>query len=207
MNSKLQPALIAGGALGAVGVLLGLMQALTYTPGEPPSAGLGAGIGCLSCLATLGAGMLAVYLYVQKSTTPAQTGDGAVLGLITGAIAGLINLIIGTPLSYLINSEGVNAQLEPVRQAGFDVSPLVLLMGFGIIGVIFSALIALIGGLIGVPVFEKRKGDAGMPPPPPPPGFSGGFGGSQPPPQSGGGFGAPPPPPPPAGGPAGGFGQ
>jgi hypothetical protein len=53
----------------------------------------------------------------------------------------------------------------------------------GIVFAFFILVFSTLGGLIAVPIFEKRKGGPGMPPPPP------GFGGPQ------GGYNPPPPPP------------
>lgn len=200
MNNKLQPALIAGGALAVIGIVLGLVSTLMQTPGEQPSPMSGMAIGCLSCVLTVAAGAFAVYLYVQKSTVPAKTGDGAIVGLLTGLISAVINLVVGAPLNYFINREATELQLEPARQAmGFEGSALLLLMLFSALGLIFTPVITMIGGLIGVPLFEKRKGDAGMAPPPPP-GFgsggappTGGTSGGFSSPQAGADFGATPP--------------
>jgi hypothetical protein len=40
----------------------------------------------------------------------------------------------------------------------------------GLIGAVLLVVFAIIGGLIGIPLFEKRKGGGAMPPPPPAPG-------------------------------------
>jgi hypothetical protein len=139
-----------------------------------------------------------VYFYVQKSTTPAQTGDGAVLGLLTGLVTGLISLVINVPLAYATADPARLQQMEEqMSQAGMSgFTGVTLFLVSGLVGLILYPIICMIGGLIGVPVFEKRKGDAGMPPPP-------GFGGGGAPPtggssggftttQAGAGFGAPP---------------
>jgi hypothetical protein len=39
----------------------------------------------------------------------------------------------------------------------------------GLIRVVLLVVFAVIGGLIGIPIFEKRKGGGPVPPPPPPP--------------------------------------
>ena len=57
----------------------------------------------------------------------------------------------------------------------------------GIIWMVLLIIFATIGGLIGVAIFEKRKGAAGVPPPPPPP--AGGFGGPGPGGPASGGYG------------------
>ena len=176
---------MAGGALAGLSILTTLLSAVA-------PAVVGTALGCIGCLMGIGAGMLAVYFYVQKSTTPAQTGDGAVLGLLTGLVAGVISLVINVPLSYALADP---AQLQQVEQALSQIgmsglSGIMVYLVSGLMGLILYPIISMIGGLIGVPVFEKRKGDAGMPPPPPSSfggggtmggGSAGGFGGSQPP--------------------------
>lgn len=175
MNNKLQPALIAGVAMAVIGAVLNLVSTLMQTPGETASPFAGMAVGCLSCLLTIGGGAFAVYLYVQRSSVPATTGDGAVLGLLAGLVSAVIALVVTTPLSYFINRDAVETQLEPLRQQfGYEGGALTLLMLFGLGGLIVTPLITMLGGLLGVPLFEKRKGDAGMPPPPPPGSFGGG---------------------------------
>lgn len=184
MNNKLQPALIAGVAMAVIGAVLNLVSTLMQTPGETPSPFTGMAVGCLSCLLTIGGGAFAVYLYVQRSSAPATTGDGAVLGLLAGLVSAVITLLVTTPLSYFINRDAVETQLEPLRQQfGYEGSALTLVMLLSLGGLIITPLITMLGGLLGVPLFEKRKGDAGMPPPPPPGGYGGGappVGGSAP---------------------------
>jgi hypothetical protein len=65
---------------------------------------------------------------------------------------------------------------------------------YGVTAVIFSA----VGGLLGVALFEKRKGGPGVPPPPPPQAGGPGTYGT---PGAGGGYGQP------GGGGGGGYGQ
>ena len=40
----------------------------------------------------------------------------------------------------------------------------------GLIGAVLLVVFAVIGGLLGIPLFEKRKGGGAVPPPPPAPG-------------------------------------
>jgi hypothetical protein len=137
-------------------------------------------LGCCACLLPIGAGMYAANQYVAKSPVPVQIGDGAILGAIAAGVGSLINLIVGLPISYFTNSAQQAQLSEQLRQMGFPLSGFALIILASILGVAIYTVLGLIGGLIGVAVFEKRKGGAGTPPPPPP---AGGYGG--------GGYGGP----------------
>jgi zinc transporter ZupT len=45
-------------------------------------------------------------------------------------------------------------------------SGVALMIVAGIVGAVILALLATLGGVIGVAIFEKRKGDGSAPPPP-----------------------------------------
>lgn len=171
MSSKIQTAITAGVLLGVVLIVIGLLTALV--PALSP-------LGCCACLVPIGAGIYAVRGYVTKSATPVQIADGAILGGIAGAVGGVLYLIIGAPLAYFINAAALEASLAQMRQMGVNIpgAGFALVFLSGIIGVVVDAALGAIGGLVGVPLLEKRKGDGGMPPPPP--SFGGtpsGFGG------------------------------
>lgn len=169
MNNKLKPALIGG-------VVLGVLSALPFVSA--------ANICC--CLWAILGGMLATYLYVKNSPTPATPGDGAILGALAGVVGAVIYLVLGIPIAYAMGPtmrnmmirlvENLNPQqAEEMRRqfeaSGNAIGPLIL-QAF-VIGVVLF-LFSVIGGLIGVPIFEKRKGS---PPPPPPINVGGGPGG------------------------------
>lgn len=174
MNGKYQPAIFVGLMLGGALIAIGLITALL-----PPLRLLG----CCACLLPIGAGLLAVNQSVAKSSAALSIGDGAILGIIAGAVGGLVNLIIGVPITYFINAAVIEEQLGQLRQTGIDLPFAGFALAFvgGIIGIIIYAILGFIGGMIGIAVFEKRKDGAGTPPPPPP---AGGYGG-------GGGYGGP----------------
>jgi hypothetical protein len=144
MNNKLKPALIGG-------VLLGLLWAL---------------IG----------GLLASYLYIKNSPVPARAGDGAILGVLAGLVGAVIVVVIGIPISIIAGGitrellikliENVNpGQAEAIRiqmEAGSTIAGAIV---NGIILAVLLVIFSTIGGLLGVPIFEKRKGP--IPPPPP----------------------------------------
>ena len=156
MNNKLKPALIGGGALGLLLVFTVLISAVPFLRF----------MGCCNCLWPIGAGLIATMFYVKGSTTPATILDGAIVGALAGLVGGVIYLVIGLPLNYLIN--GVAAMDAQVRQLNpdFPLTGVVLLIIGGIVGFVVFIILSTIGGLIGVPIFEKRKGTINTPPPP-----------------------------------------
>ena len=169
MNNKLKPALIGG-------VVLGLLSVIPF---------VSAGNVCC-CLWAIVGGMLATYLYVKSSPTPVSAGEGAVLGAIAGVVGALIYLIIGIPIAYAMGPTMRNLmislienmdprQAEAMRQQleaqGNAIAPLIIQ---GLIVAVLLFLFSILGGLLGVPIFEKRKGGA---PPPPPINVGGGPGG------------------------------
>ena len=167
MNNKLKPALIGG-------VVLGLLSVIPFVNF--------ANVCC--CLWALLGGALATKLYVNSSPTPASAGDGAILGVLAGLVGGAIVVVIGIPVqlaagtamqAVMVNFvESMNpSQAEMMRQqmaAGSTVAGAIVNQ---IIAAVVLFIFAIIGGLLGVPIFEKRKGN--MTPPPPP--STGGVGG------------------------------
>jgi hypothetical protein len=162
MNNKLKPAIIGG-------VVLGILSVIPFVNW--------ANVCC--CLWALLGGALASYLYIKASPVPATAGDGAILGAMAGLVGAIIAVVVGIPVSILMSSviagivvrlmesinpsqgEAVRAQIEAGQTvAGAIVNGLIL----AVLLVIFSTL----GGLIGIPIFEKRKGAV----PPPPQNFS-----------------------------------
>jgi len=154
MNNKMKPALLAGGALGLLLVITTLFSGFVRVAG------------CCGCLWPIAAGVLATMLYVKASPSRAGIGDGAIVGALAGLIGGLIYLVIGVPISYFMG--GVEAMDMQIRQLNpnFPLSGVVLLIIGSIVGFLIYVVLTAIGGLIGIPIFEKRKGD--VPPPPPP---------------------------------------
>ena len=140
---------MAGGAAGLLLVITTLISAV-------PLLGLAR---CCNCLWAIGAGVLATMLYVKSSPIPATPVDGAILGAIAGAIGGVIYLVIAMPLFYVMG--GVVAIEMQVRQFSptFPLAGMALAFIAGIIGVVLFTVFATIGGLVGVPIFEKRKGN------------------------------------------------
>ena len=155
MNNKLKPALMAGG-------LLGILLVITVVLSAVPILGLAR---CCNCLWAIGAGILATMFYVKSSTTPATIGDGAILGAIAGAVGAVIYILIGMPIFYVMG--GVAAIDMQLRQVvpNFPFAGVALLVVASIMGFIIFTVLSTLGGLLGVPIFEKRKGGTTPPPP------------------------------------------
>jgi hypothetical protein len=153
MNNKIKPALLGG-------LVTGILSVIPF-------------VSTCCCIWAILGGMLACFLYVRSSPVPVSTGDGAVIGVLSGVVGGLIYLIIGLPIALIF---GVAQIEESIRRAGVEV-PLtgmaMALLGACLV-VIILLIFSTIGGLIGVPIFEKRKG----PQPPAPPQNVGGGPGS-----------------------------
>ena len=151
MTNKIKPALIGG-------VVLGLLSAIPFVNF----------LNACCCLWAILGGGLATYLYIRGSTTPVRGGDGAILGALAGVVGGLIYIVLGIPLGILLSGtmngilvglvERIDpAQAEMMRQImQADQSVLGAIVG-GIVSAVLLVVFSTIGGLLGVPIFEKRK--------------------------------------------------
>lgn len=167
--SKLRAAIIGG-------VVIGLLSGLPFVK-------LG---NVLCCLWIIVGGALASYLYIKKSPTPVDIGKGAMIGALAGVIGTVVELLVGVPLTILTGYPELNflvslmeradpqrAELYRQRVEQMLSRPFAEQFFYSVfsLGTLLSLLItvvfALIGGLIAIPLFEKRKADAGPPPPPP----------------------------------------
>lgn len=168
MNNKLKPALIGG-------VVLGLLSVIPFVNF--------ANFCC--CLWALLGGALATHFYVKSSPTPATAGDGAILGILAGLIGAVIVVVLGIPINLLVGAamreamigivENANpGQADMMRQQMEASASVAGTIVNQLISAVLIAIFAMIGGLLGVPIFEKRKGNM-MPPPPPSTGGVGGY--------------------------------
>ena len=132
---------------------------------------------CCFCLWALVGGAVAAKMLIDVSVEPLTSSDGAKIGLFAGLIGGGIYVVIGGPLAALsmdtaYSTFSARSDLPPealrfIQQLQQNVALKVVVCFIGaIIGAIFLAGFTTLGGLIGVALFEKRKGND-MPPPPP----------------------------------------
>jgi hypothetical protein len=101
-------------------------------------------------------------------------GEGAILGALTGIIGAVLYFIIGVPIAYFISGANLEQTLRGTGiQLPAGISGLLLFVISGLIVGAILLVLSIIGGLLSVPIFEKRKD---VPPPPPPQDFAGGPG-------------------------------
>jgi len=175
-----KPALIAGVLVGILSTIPGLHL-----------------VNCACCAWVIGGGILAARLYVRSSVTPVTLGRGLVLGLLTGAIGGMVYILFNIPLQIVMSGGSVRyfeqarqsldrvPNLPPALREALASMPTggselaVLLVLTGLLMMVAFSLPGMLGGLIGVAVFEKRKIEISAPayrppvqpsPPPPPEG-------------------------------------
>ncbi|HKX32572.1 MAG TPA: hypothetical protein VJ302_33105 [Blastocatellia bacterium] len=132
------------------------------------------------CLWAVVGGIVAARMLINRSSWPLTSSDGARIGLYAGLIGAALYFIIQAPLLIWslgdtiemltrlpFLSEEMRNSYEKLRQ-----SP-VLMFALAMFSVSMAALfllgLAVVGGLLGVALFEKRGTQPPYPPPPPPP--------------------------------------
>lgn len=168
--SKTQPALVGG-------LIIGVLWSV-------PFLNL---VNLCCCLGVMAGGALAASQLIKRSPTlPVSNSDGAVVGMLAGLVGAGVYLILGIPIGLVFSDSGVgvikalfatfdnpeiNRAIEDAISTSQDkglgqrlLESLVSWFIMSVISIGFSA----IGGLIGVAMFEKRKGQY---PPQPPAGF------------------------------------
>ena len=162
--AKMQPALLGG-------VAIGVLSALPIV-----------NIGNLCCCAwVVFGGALAAYLMQQNHPAPINAGDGAVVGLMAGAIGAVAGSILAIPVSMALGpfqSQILENVLEGSRDLPEEVRSIFEQMQGGLGGgamigaafifslffsLFFYSIFGMLGGLVGATMFRKN-----MPPPAPP---------------------------------------
>lgn len=132
-------------------------------------------VNCLCCLWIIGGAMLSAYLLIKDSPVPLTAGDGAIVGIFTGIVAAVVELIISIPFRAVTDRfvrdmmerfseyyEEMPRGLESWFQEGaLETSFVWSIIGLVISVVIFSALGAL-GGIIGISLFGKKTVQKGQ---------------------------------------------
>jgi hypothetical protein len=158
--AKLQPALLAGVAIG----VLSALPVVNF-----------ANLCC--CAWVIFGGALAAYLMQQNHPVPIDAGDGALVGLLAGAFGGVATSLLSIPVAIVLGpfqAQLVERMFESARDippevrtiiegmrsgAAIGVMTIVTTLLFVVVGSIFG----LVGGVIGALMFRTN-----VPPPPPP---------------------------------------
>jgi hypothetical protein len=135
---------------------------------------------CLCCLWIVGGAAAAVKLLAKETPTALTSGDGAIVGTLTGIVAAVVQALVSIPLRSfnlgLAQKIMDTASEMGEMPAGLDgllqstagpLSPGGFLLGLFMTSALFAVFGAL-GGIVGVSIFVKRTARA-VPPPPPPP--------------------------------------
>jgi hypothetical protein len=178
MNEEgmLKPALIGG-------ILLGVLSSLPV-------------VKCCCCAWIIGGGVLAAYVYIRETRSRVTLGRGVLLGLLTGAFGSIINILFELPkllISKVPIADQFGKAIEQVPNLPAETKQMVsaMMAKEGMMAFLFVSsficifvgycLLAMLGGAIGVALFEKRapvsetqdaqryEPPANLPPPPPPP--------------------------------------
>src|SRR6185312_174027 len=160
MNNKLKPAIIGG-------IVVGLLSSIPFVNI----------LNICCCFWAILGGVRATYMFIKASPTPVKAGDGAVLGLLAGVVGALIYIVVGIPLGIVMGKtmmslmsgfmESVNPQQAEIMRAQMDAGQsIVSHILRGLVSAFLLLIFSTLGGLLGVPIFEKRKGGPDLPPPP-----------------------------------------
>jgi hypothetical protein len=162
--SKLQPALLGGLAIGVLSAL--------------PVVNV---VNLCCCAWVVFGGALAAYLMQQNHPAPINAGDGAIVGLMAGAIGAVVGSLIQIPIAMAMGPFQLE-MMDRILQGAEDMPPELrewfetwrgsmaggAALGIGFIfamlfSLFFYSLFGMLGGLLGAVMFRKNA-----PPPPPP---------------------------------------
>jgi uncharacterized protein YqgC (DUF456 family) len=118
------------------------------------------------CLWVVSGGVIAAYLLQERQANPIQVGDGALVGLLAGAISAFVSLLVTIPVTLLlapmqravlerfINNGNLPPEMREMMSSGFGtVLGIVAQFIFALFaGLVFSTL----GGILGAVIFRKK---------------------------------------------------
>ena len=160
---KFGPGLIGGAVIGLLSLFAGFLPVTAYI-----------GVSLLCLLWSLVGGVVASKIYIGRSMVPVRNGEGAVVGMVAGAIGALIFVTLDTLIAYSLQAHDIEVFYHAQGQ---NITAGMFFAVTGILGAILVFGLSIVGGIIGVAMFENRKGYHMSVPPPPPPGYGGPQGG------------------------------
>jgi len=117
-------------------------------------------------------GAVGARTYIKRSPTPVRQGEGAMVGLVAGGIGALIYLALDTVVAYSLLSNEIERFYRSQGQP--EVTGGIFFAMSGAFGALVILGLSVVGGIIGVAMFEKRM-PYYMSMPQPPPGYGGGY--------------------------------
>jgi hypothetical protein len=162
--AKLQPAVLAGLAMGVLSALP-IVNLLNY---------------CCCGWVVFG-GALAAYLMQQNHADPIEIGDGALVGLLAGVIGAVVATVLSIPLAFIFGispAQIFQQALESAQDMPPEVRSVLEYMSSGaatgillavssVLMLIVGSVFGLIGGIVGALLFRRNVPPAAPPPPPP----------------------------------------
>jgi hypothetical protein len=129
------------------------------------------------CLWALVGGVVAAKLLVNASPVPVEAREGARIGLLAGLVGAVIYVLIETPITIwrmdeILSTAGTLPMATDEAREVFarlqqnSAAKPALAFVFAFISAVFLLGFTVVGGLLGVALFEKRKGQ--VPPQYPP---------------------------------------
>lgn len=168
-------------------ILAVIMTAVTYmsmynTISSPPSGSMfsmGSLVPLFACLIAAFGGLLVVRSYAKETGLPMKAGQGAVIGLVTGAIITLVAVVIGQVWTQIIdptmmdrfadatiaNFEAIpnipdeqrNAMIDSTYTSFQDQKTFMGIVKASLINLGVLGVLNLITGIIGVSIFAKKE--------------------------------------------------
>ncbi len=114
-------------------------------------------VNCLLCAGFWGSAIFAVWLY-RRLTGPVTIRQGVNIGLLTGAVAGVLGFTLSfagfSGMQGLMNNTG--NVIPPDALKGLEDVPGWGAIVFNLIGVVFNVGFGALGGWIGAAIFRRR---------------------------------------------------
>lgn len=131
-------------------------------------------INCACCALIIGCGFVAAYLMSQQHRAAGiafRAGNGATVGLVSGLVYGVVNGIVSAVVQLAFGMGEMTEVMEQLQSSGMDIDPQVMekittfmettgppalvLLGL-FMAILFGAIFATLGGLIGGAVFKYQ---------------------------------------------------
>lgn len=138
---------------------MGGLSALTVVPQVPFLR-----LAC--CVWAIVGGALAGYLVVKNSPTRVGVGEGAIVGTLAGIVGTIISLVAFLLVSYYITDR--SAAEDQIEHAGFHISYSQIILLICLLTLFIQVALSLVGGIVGVALFEQREEVTGTAAPAPP---------------------------------------